>query len=114
MYLSNKISFRLLGLLIALTVIVNSTSADNITETIDGITYDVVSISVDASSYDATKPPVFARVKYNKLCPLIITSDDMGRVEFIRNWAFFGAVHFFRGCPMHRTAEYLVQTIHIS
>lgn len=51
--------------------------------------YDIVTISVTASSYDATKPPTFARVKYNKLCPLVITSDDMGRGEFMRNWAFF-------------------------
>lgn len=51
--------------------------------------YDVVTISVTASSYDATKPPVIAPVKYNKLCPLVITSDDMGRGEYMRNWAYF-------------------------
>ena len=51
--------------------------------------YDIVTVQVTTSSYDASKPPVFARVKYNKLCPLVITSDDMGRVEFVRNWAFF-------------------------
>lgn len=59
------------------------------TEVIDGITYDIVTISVDAPSYDASKPPILAPVKYNKLCPLVITSDDMGRGEYIRNWAFF-------------------------
>ena len=51
--------------------------------------FDVVTITVNTSAYDATKPPQFAQVKYNKLCPLVITSDDMGRVEFVRNWAFF-------------------------
>ena len=55
----------------------------------DEADYDIVTISVTASSYDATKPPTFARVKYNKLCPLVITSDDMGRVEYVRNWAYF-------------------------
>jgi len=55
----------------------------------DEADYDIVTISVTANSYDATKPPTFARVKYNKLCPLVITSDDMGRVEYVRNWAYF-------------------------
>ena len=57
--------------------------------------FDVVTITVDAPSYDAAKPPVFARVKYNKLCPLVITSDDMGRVEFVRNWTFFNGYPVF-------------------
>ncbi len=57
--------------------------------------YDLVEISVDAPSYDGTKPPEFARVKYNKLCPLVITSDDMGRVEFVRNWSYFNGYPVF-------------------
>ncbi len=65
------------------------TSLAQETEEINGVTYDVVTITVDAPSYDTDKPPVFAKVKYNKLCPMVITSDDMGRVEFVRNWAFF-------------------------
>ena len=40
-----------------------------------------------------------------------IGADSGEEIEELR---FSGAVHFFRGCPMHRTAEYLVQTIHIS
>ena len=50
---------------------------------------DVVQIKVTTANYDATKPPVIAPVKYNKLCPLVITSDDMGRGEYMRNWAYF-------------------------
>ena len=59
------------------------------------VDYDIVSISVKTSSYDTANPPVFARVKYNKLCPLIITSDDMGRGEFARNWSFFNGYPVF-------------------
>ncbi|MBR1548821.1 MAG: hypothetical protein IJ637_08885 [Prevotella sp.] len=65
------------------------------TEVINGTTYDIVSISIDAPSYDASQPPAFARVKYNKLCPLVITSDDMGRVEFVRNWAYYNGYPVF-------------------
>ena len=57
--------------------------------------FDVVTITVNAPSYDTTKPPVFARVKYNKLCPLVITSDDMGAGELGRNWAFFNGYPVF-------------------
>lgn len=57
--------------------------------------YDLVKISVKTTSYDSNKPPIFARVKYNKLCPIIVTSDDMGRGEFIRNWAFFNGYPVF-------------------
>ena len=64
------------------------------------VDYDIVSISVKTSSYDTANPPVFARVKYNKLCPLIITSDDMGRGEFARNWSFFN------GYPVFGDASY--------
>jgi len=57
--------------------------------------YDVVTITIKASSYDKSLPPSFAKVKYNKLCPLVITSDDMGAVELIRNWAFFNGYPTF-------------------
>lgn len=36
--------------------------------------YDLVRVGVKTAFYDVNKPPVFARVKYNKLCPLIVTS----------------------------------------
>ena len=64
-----------------------------VTEETDGVTYDVVTITVKTSKSDAQ--PVFARVKYNKLCPLSITSDDMGRGEFVRNWSFFNGYPVF-------------------
>ncbi len=57
--------------------------------------FDIVTVSLKTSTYDVTKPPIFARVKYNKLCPLIITSDDMGGVELYRNWAFFNGYPVF-------------------
>ena len=60
---------------------------------VDDVTYDVVTITVKTSISDAK--PEFARVKYNKLCPLSITSDDMGRGEFVRNWAFFNGYPVF-------------------
>ena len=42
-----------------------------------------------------------ARVKYNKLFPLVITSDDMGKTELTNNWAAFN------GYPVHTaTASY--------
>ena len=65
------------------------------TEEIDGVTYDIVTITVNTPTYDNTKPPIFARVKYNKLCPLVITSDDMGDCELNRNWAFFNGYPVF-------------------
>lgn len=58
--------------------------------------YDLVRVGVKTAFYDVNKPPVFARVKYNKLCPLIVTSDDMGRGEFVRNWAFFNGYPIFK------------------
>ena len=70
------------------------------TEEIDGVTYDIVTITVNTPTYDNTKPPIFARVKYNKLCPLVITSDDMGAGELIRNWAFFN------GYPVYANDAY--------
>ena len=59
----------------------------------DDVEYDTVTITVKTSKTDAQ--PEFARVKYNKLCPLSITSDDMGRVEFVRNWAYFNGYPVF-------------------
>ena len=76
------------------------TSLAQETEVIDGVTYDIVTITVDAPSYDTTKPPVFAKVKYNKLCPLVITSDDMGAGELARNWAYFN------GYPVYANDAY--------
>lgn len=64
-------------------------------EVIDDIFYDVVNIKINAPSYDTSKPPMFARVKYNKLCPLVLTSDDMGRSELVNNWAFFNGYPTF-------------------
>ena len=83
------------NVLLTLLISLPSHSFSQETKVIDGVTYDVVTITVDAPSYDNTKPPVFARVKYNKLCPLVITSDDMGRVEFVRNWAYFNGYPVF-------------------
>lgn len=56
---------------------------------------DVVTISIRTATYNPATPPVFARVKYNKLCPLVITSDDMGGCELNRNWAFFNGYPVF-------------------
>lgn len=83
---------RISGLLLALLTF---SSINAQTEKIDGVTYDVVTITVNAATYDDSKPPVFARVKYNKLCPLVITSDDMGAGELIRNWSFFNGYPVF-------------------
>ncbi len=80
----NKILFGIL-LIPCLLLPINSAAQE----------YDVVTITVNAPSYDASKPPVFARVKYNKLCPIVITSDDMGRGELVRNWAFFNGYPVF-------------------
>lgn len=71
------------------------------TEVIDGVTYDIVNIIVNTPTYDATKPPEFAKVKYNKLCPLVLTSDDMGTSELTVNWAFFN------GYPVFNSNTYL-------
>lgn len=70
-------------------------------EIIDDIFYDVVNVKVDAPTYDTSKPPVFARVKYNKLCPIVLTSDDMGTSEFVGSWAFFN------GYPTFNSNTYL-------
>ena len=64
-------------------------------EIIDDIFYDVVNIKVDAPTYDTSKPPVFARIKYNKLCPIVLTSDDMGTSDFVVSWAFFNGYPTF-------------------
>lgn len=77
------------NVLLTLLISLPSHSFSQETKVIDGVTYDVVTITVDAPSYDENKKPEFAKVKYNKLCPLVITSDDMGAGELIRNWAFF-------------------------
>lgn len=49
--------------------------------------YETVTVSIPATSYDASKGPEMARVKYNKTFPLVITSDDMGKTELTNNWA---------------------------
>ena len=50
--------------------------------------YETVTITIPASAYDASAgAPQMARVKYNKLFPLVITSDDMGKTELTNNWA---------------------------
>ncbi len=59
------------------------------TEVINDVIYDVVNVKIIAPTYDTSKPPVCAKVKYNKFCPLIITSDDMGASELVNSWAFF-------------------------
>lgn len=65
-------------------------------EEINGVFYDVVTITVDnITSYNESNKPVIAPVKYNKLCPLVITSDDMGAGELARNWAFFNGYPVF-------------------
>lgn len=83
------------SIVLFLITLLTSTSIWAQTEEIDGVTYDIVTITVNAPSYDDTKPPVFARVKYNKLCPLVITSDDMGGCELNRNWAYFNGYPVF-------------------
>lgn len=70
-------------------------------EIIDDIFYDVVNVKINAPTYDINKPPVFAKVKYNKLCPLVLTSDDMGTSELVINWAFFN------GYPTYDSNTYL-------
>ncbi len=67
------------------------------TEVINGTTYDIINVTVNTPSYDVAKPPVFARVKYNKFCPLVITSDDMGTSELVNSWAFFNGYPAFQG-----------------
>lgn len=55
--------------------------------------YETVTITIPASAYNADAggiglgAPQMARVKYNKLFPLVITSDDMGKTELTNNWA---------------------------
>ncbi len=50
--------------------------------------YQTVSVSIPATSYDASQgAPQMALVKYNKTFPLVITSDDMGKTELTNNWA---------------------------
>lgn len=50
--------------------------------------YDTVTVSIPASAYNALQgAPQMARVKYNKVFPLVITSDDMGKTELTNNWA---------------------------
>ena len=55
--------------------------------------YETVSISITATGYNADVGgtgkgvPQMAPVKYNKLFPLVITSDDMGKTELTNNWA---------------------------
>jgi len=91
---------RLFAFVALFLLCVPVTSLAQETEVIDGVTYDIVTITVDAPSYDTTKPPVFAKVKYNKLCPLVITSDDMGAGELARNWAYFN------GYPVYANDAY--------
>lgn len=50
--------------------------------------YETVTVTIPATNYDVSQgAPQMARVKYNKLFPLIITSDDMGKTELTNNWA---------------------------
>ena len=80
---------------LCLTFICCQPSFAQTTEVIDGIIYDIVSIKITTPTYDTSKPPVCAKVKYNKLCPLIITSDDMGTSELVNSWAFFNGYPAF-------------------
>jgi len=58
--------------------------------------YETVTVTIPATAYDPTAgAPQMARVKYNKLFPLVITSDDMGKTELTNNWAAFN------GYPVH-------------
>ena len=55
--------------------------------------YETVTVSIPATAYNANAggtgkgAPQMARVKYNKQCALVITSDDMGTGEYLNNWA---------------------------
>lgn len=49
--------------------------------------YDEVKIRVKTANTEAT--PEFARVKFNKLCPVVYTSDDMGYDEYTGAWCLF-------------------------
>ena len=82
-------------------------SAAQTTEEIGGIVYDIVNITVSAPDYDPTKSPVFAKVKYNKLCPLVITSDDMGISELVNNWAYFNGYPTFDSKTYAHVLEYI-------
>ena len=71
------------------------------TEVIDGVIYDIVKVEINTLTYDESKPPICSRIKYNKFCPLILTSDDMGTSELVNNWAFFN------GYPAYTKDTYL-------
>lgn len=86
-----KIRKSILSLLLCFTVIPVVTLAEN--EDITG--YDEVTITIQTPSYNGLVPPQFAKVKYNKVRPLIITSDDMGASEMINSWAFFNGYPAF-------------------
>ncbi|MBQ6964224.1 MAG: hypothetical protein IJP82_00845 [Bacteroidaceae bacterium] len=55
--------------------------------------YETVTVTIPASSYNADEggtglgAPQMAKVKYNRQCALVITSDDMGTGEYLNNWA---------------------------
>ena len=56
--------------------------------------YDKVLVSLQTSNSEAL--PEFARVKYNKLCPYVWTSDDMGLSEYTGCWCLFNG--YATGC----------------
>lgn len=50
--------------------------------------YETVTVTISGvTAYDADKGPEMAKVKYNRQCALVITSDDMGTGEYLNNWA---------------------------
>ena len=83
------------SLMLGFAILHSISFAAQTSEEIDGVIYDVVNVTVNTTSYDASKPPVFARVKYNKRCPLVLTSDDMGMRDLVIGWAFFNGYPAF-------------------
>lgn len=55
-------------------------------QTDDVTGYETVTVSIPATGYDASKGPEMARVKFNRQFPLVITSDDGRKPEYVSNW----------------------------
>ena len=85
---------RMMGLLLLLTMTVggvNRAVAQDLPTDVTG--YETVTVTIPATGYNADAggtglgAPQMARVKYNRQCALVITSDDMGTGEYLNNWA---------------------------
>jgi len=69
----------------------NETWAQTLPDDVTG--YETVTITIPATNYDADAggtglgAPQMAKVKFNRQFPLVITSDDGRKPEYISNWA---------------------------